>query len=275
MDGGRPARYTPRHMAFVASKLFWWVANPGNVLLALLCLGMFALWLGRLRLGGWLVGLVTALCVVVTVLPVGSWLLSPLENRFPQPTLPEHVDGIIVLGGAINPILSAARHQPVLTDSAERLVAFVALARRYPDARLVFSGGSAALVDTTDREADVARKVFQELGLDVARVVFERDSRNTYENARFSKRLMAPKPGERWVLITSAYHMPRAVGCFREAGWPVIPYPVDYGTSPDGDPPSFSLLAGLDGVHWALREWIGLAFYRLAGRTDRLFPGPQ
>ncbi len=262
-------------MAFVASKLFWWTVNPGNVLLALLCLGLIALLLRRVRLGIWLVGIVTALGLAVTVLPMGSWLLRPLENRFPATALPAQIDGIIVLGGSINPVLSAARHQPILTDSAERLFAFVALARQYPTARLVFTGGSASVVDTLDREADVARTVLQGLGLDITRVTFERDSRNTYENALFTQRMVAPKPGERWVVITSAYHMPRAVGCFRALGWPVIADPVDYGTSPDGDPPSFSLLAGLDGVHWALREWIGLAFYRIAGRTSGFFPGPE
>src|SRR5258706_10791139 len=261
-------------MSFVASKLFWWTVNPGNVLLALLCLGLVALLAGRRRLGVWLIGLVTVLCLAVTVLPLGAWMLRPLENRFPAIDVPDRLDGIIVLGGAINPILSAARRQPVLTDSAERLFAFVALARRHPEARLVFTGGSASMVDTIDREADVARAVFEGLGLERDRVVFERDSRNTYENAVFSKRAIEPKPGERWLLITSAYHMPRAVGCFRAEGWPVIAYPVDYGTSPEGDPPSLSLLAGLDGVHWALREWIGLVFYYAAGRIPDLLPAP-
>jgi uncharacterized SAM-binding protein YcdF (DUF218 family) len=263
-------------MSFIASKLFWWAANPGNVLLALLCLGVLALLLGRRRLGLALVSTVTALCLAVTLLPVGAWLLLPLENRFPPPaSLPAQIDGIVVLGGSIDPILSAARGQPILTDSAERLFAFVALARRHPEAKLLFTGGSAALVDNAEREADVARTVLAGLGLDVERMRFERDSRNTYENALFSKRLVEPQPGERWVLITSAYHMPRAVGCFRAQGWSVIPDPVDYGTAPADNPPTFSLLGGLDDIHWALREWIGLAFYRLAGRTDRLFPGPE
>lgn len=261
-------------MSFIASKLFWWAANPGNVLLALLCLGLVALLLGRRRLGQGLVSVVALVGLAVTVLPVGSWLLLPLENRFPAPALPDRIDGIVVLGGSINPALSVARGQPILTDSAERLFAFVELARQHPEARLLFTGGSASLFDEADREADIARTVFRGLGLDVDRILFERDSRNTYENALYSKRLAEPKPGERWVLITSAYHMPRGVGCFRAQDWPVIPYPVDYGTAPQGNPPSFSLLAGLDDVHWALREWIGLAFYYVAGRTDRPFPGP-
>ncbi|MBI3516646.1 MAG: YdcF family protein [Proteobacteria bacterium] len=262
-------------MSFIASKLFWWAVNPGNVLLALLCLGLVALLAGRRRLGVWLIGFVTVLGLAVTVLPLGAWILRPLENRFPAVDVPDRLDGIIVLGGAINPGLSVARGQPVLTDSAERLFAFVALARRHPEARLVFTGGSASVVDTIDREADIAGAVFDSLGLERDRVAFERDSRNTYENALFSKRAVEPKPGERWLLITSAYHMPRAVGCFRAQGWPVIAYPVDYGTSPESDPPSLSLLAGLDGVHWALREWIGLVFYYLAGRTPELLPSPR
>src|SRR5215471_9683981 len=114
-------------MSFLASKLFWWTVNPGNVLLALLCLGLVALLAGRRRLGTWLVGLVTLACLIVTVMPIGAWLLRPLENRFPAIAVPDRVDGIIVLGGAINPVLSAARRQPILTDSAERLFAFVAL----------------------------------------------------------------------------------------------------------------------------------------------------
>ncbi|MBV8166887.1 MAG: YdcF family protein [Alphaproteobacteria bacterium] len=261
-------------MSFFLSKLFWWIASPSNVLLALLCAGFVALLVGWRRWGMRLVGLATGLAVFVTVLPVGPWLLLPLENRFPVPTLPARVDGIVVLGGSINPVLSAARHQPILTDSAERLTAFIALARQYPAAKLLFTGGSASVVDTVDREADVARTIFESVGLDVSRVTFERDSRNTYENAVMSKAAVHPQPGETWLLVTSAYHMPRAVGCFRVQGWPVIPYPVDYGTAPDGNPASFSLLAGLDSVHWALREWIGLAFYYLAGRTDRFLPGP-
>ena len=261
-------------MSFFLSKLFWWIASPSNVLLALLCVGFLALLVGWRRWGMRLVGLATALAVFVTVLPVGAWLLGPLENRFPVPALPARVDGIVVLGGSINPVLSAARHQPILTDSAERLTAFVALARQYPDAKLLFTGGSASVVDTVDREADVARTVFEGVGLDVSRVTFERDSRNTYENAVMSKAVVQPQPGETWLLVTSAYHMPRAVGCFRVQGWPVIAYPVDYGTAPGGNPATFSLLGGLDGVHWALREWIGLGFYYLAGRTDRFLPGP-
>lgn len=261
-------------MSFAASKILWWIVNPGNLLLLLLCLSLFALLLGRHRIGTALLAIATMACLAVTVMPVRTWVLRPLENRFPPPSQPDRVDGIIVLGGMINAELSADRGQPVLTDSAERLVAFADLARRYPDAKLVFTGGSAALLGADDREADVARQVLASMGVDVARVRFERNSRNTFENAVYSQRLVEPQPGEAWLLITSAYHMPRSVGIFREVGWPVIPYPVDYSVPAQTTESGFSLLDGLYGVQWGTREWIGLAFYRLAGRTNAFFPAP-
>ncbi len=271
-------------MSFAASKLLWLVVNPGNVLLILLCAGALLLRTRRERLGRRLVGLAALAALLVTLLPLGRWLQAPLENRFPPPArLPERVDGIVALGGAMDQFLTVARGQPALRDDAERLTAFVALARRYPQARLVFSGGSGRLRGQEVKEAVAARLLFEELGLDPERVLFEDRSRNTFENALYSYRLAAPRPEETWLLVTSAYHMPRAVGCFRRAGWRVVPYPVDFrtgggqgrgrgrgrvfSTSIDfGD----SLVDLGEGAH----EWVGLAAYRLMGRTDRLFPGP-
>lgn len=264
-------------MTFAASKLLWFVADPGNVLLILLCAG--ALLLGtrtRQRLGRRLVGLAALAGLAITVVPLGAWLHVPLENRFPVPArLPDRVDGVVVLGGAVDQFLTVARGQPALRAEAERMTAFAALARRYPEARLVFTGGSGRLVRQGVKETVAARLLFEELGLDVERVLFEDRSRNTYENAVYSYRLAAPQPGETWLLVTSAYHMPRAVGCFRRAGWHVVPYPVDFRT--DGTYaylPSLFFAEALVDLGLAVHEWIGLAAYRLMGRTDRLLPGP-
>ncbi len=263
-------------MGFTVSKLFWWFANPGNLMLGLLCLGVVALALGRRRLGAGLVVLVTAAGLAITVLPLRTWVLRPLEDRFPIVAKPlPRVDGVVVLGGAINTALSAERGQPQLTESAERLIAFAALSRQYPNARLVFAGGSAALFDDAVREADLARQVLTQLGVDPARVKFERESRNTDENAAFAKRMVNPQSGEVWLLVTSAYHMPRAVGVFRKVGWDVVAYPVDFSVPPTGAEPPFNLLDGLAGVNWGLREWIGLAYYHLTGRIDSWLPGPK
>jgi uncharacterized SAM-binding protein YcdF (DUF218 family) len=182
-----------------------------------------------------------------------------------------------VLGGPIDPDLSAAHGRPVVNSAPDRFVAAAALAHKYPDARIVFSGGSSSLISNEQREADYAVTLFESLGIDKARLIMDRDSRNTYENAQFSKQLAAPKPGERWLLVTSAYHMPRAVGLFRKVGFAVEPYPVDWHVGRDiADIFAFTQFStdGLVRTDTAVREWLGLIAYWLAGRTSALFPGP-
>lgn len=261
-------------MSFVLSKVFWWIASPGNLLLLLIGLGAILLLLDRR--GGRLLVTVAALCMLVlTLTPVAELVLAPLENRFPAQAPPARVDGVIVLGGAINEDISIARGTLQVTASASRLIALADLARRYPMARLVYSGGTADLFGDQGREADIAGRIFDALGLGTGRLILENRSRNTYENALYSRDLVMPKPGEVWLLVTSAYHMPRAVGIFRRIGWEVRPYPVDYRTRPDRLDLPGGFLGGLDTLHWALREWIGLTFYYLAGRSSAWFPAPQ
>ena len=161
--------------------------------------------------------------------PLGNWLLYPLESRFPAWDASRGApDGIVVLGGSIDADISAAHGVAVVRGAADRIIAAAALAHRYPNARLIFTGGSSNLISNDAREADYAAEVFERLGVPKARLTMERRSRNTEENAEFTKAIAAPKPGERWLLVTSAYHMPRSVGLFRKAGFAVEPYPVDW-----------------------------------------------
>jgi len=209
--------------------------------------------------------------------PVGKLLILPLEQRFP-PWDPARgaPDGIVVLGGEIEPDLSAAHGRPVLDHSGDRLVAAAELARQYPNARIVYSGGNANLVgDDSAKEADYALSMLESLGVAKARLTAERLSRNTVENAEFVKTVANPKEGERWLLVTSAFHMPRSIGLFRRAGFKVEAYPVDWRASPS-EALSFSSVAinGLERTEVAMREWIGLAAYRLTGKTDDFLPGP-
>lgn len=261
---------------FTVSKLFWWVVDPSNLLLLMLLAATALLWSRWRRLGRRLVLVTAALALAVAVLPIGGWLSAPLENRFPAVrTLESPPDGIVVLGGVVNRRLTVARGQAALTDGVERLTEFVAIARRYPEARLVFTGGSGSLFDQTVKETMVARRLFADIGFDAARVIYEDQSRNTYENAVLTRRLVQPRPEETWLLITSAMHMPRAVGVFRKAGWRIRPYPVDYTTDGNGVfGLRFRLSTGLVGFSDAVHEWVGLAAYRLLGRSDSLFPGP-
>ncbi|MDQ0510639.1 YdcF family protein [Ancylobacter amanitiformis] len=263
-------------MFFAASKLLWMVSVPSTLLTMIALAGLLVLARWK-RVGAVLTSIGVIGLVLAGLGPFGRLLTVPLEERFP-PFVDDGrpVDGVIVLGGAELPGITAARGQPAFQESAERMFALADLSRRYPQARLLFSGGSGALLPAAMQEADVVRMALPQLGVDPARVAFETRSRNTAENARFSRALAEPKPGERWLLVTSALHMPRAMGCFRAAGFPVVAYPVDFRTTGQapGWQPFDSVAQGLDFFDTALRQWIGLAAYYWTGRTDALFPAP-
>lgn len=263
-------------MFFVLSKVLWAVAAPNAVLLGLALVGAAASLRGR-RWGRRLAfGAVVALALC-GVLPVGRLLLRPLEERFPQPSLDGAAPaGIIVLGGAIEAEIGAGRGQVTLSEAGTRITAGAALARRFPGAKLVFTGGSNALASSFGDEAGDARGLWIDLGVDPARIVTEQQSRNTDENARFTRDLLRPQAGERWVLVTSAFHMPRSVGLFRAAGFDVIPYPVDYRSTGTGRDmlPTAEVGTGLKRLDMAAREWIGLLAYRVSGRIPDAFPAP-
>ena len=244
------------------------IVGPVSLLLLCMILGTILLFANRARTGRALVALGTLGFILIAVLPLDSWALAPLENRFPRlTTLPNHVDGIIVLGGFADP---DANGTAGLTDAAERLTSFAMLARHYPQARLVFTGTSPSGPERVS-EAEAVRNTMGDLGIDPARITLERKSWDTYENAVFSKALIEPKPGETWLLVTSASHMPRSVGVFRKVGWDVIPYPTAYKSGE-----RFVVTFPLHALHLdlAAHEWIGLLDYSLRGRTDALFPGP-
>jgi uncharacterized SAM-binding protein YcdF (DUF218 family) len=263
---------------FVLSKTLGVMLLPTNFLLGAGLIGAILLatrlaWLGRR-----LMIFSVALLVICGFSPVGNLILYPLEQRFPPwDALRGAPDGIVVLGASIDADLSVAHGTAVVRSAADRIIAAAALARRYPNARIVFSGGSANLISNDAREADYAGAIFESLGIAKTRLIMERRSRNTVENAEFSKALVAPKPGERWLLVTSAFHMPRSVGLFRKAGFVVEPYPVDWRVGGRGDLISFTDIAvdGLGRTDLAVREWIGLIAYRATGKIDELLPGPS
>jgi uncharacterized SAM-binding protein YcdF (DUF218 family) len=263
-------------MSHVLSKILWLLVQPGNLLFFLLVLGLVLLVRRRVRLAAWIIGGVLGLMTVLAVLPLGKWLVAPLEDRFPMArNLPERIDGIVLLGGFVDPELSRRRDQVALGGSADRLTAFLELARRHPQAKLVFSGGAGSPLYPDAKEAATVRRLLGEIGFPTDQVIFEDRSRNTFENAVFSKELAKPQANEQWLLVTSAFHMPRAVGCFRKAGWTVIAHPVDYQTDGQGDwSPRFDVGGGLVSILGPVHEWLGLFSYFQMGRTDALFPAP-
>ncbi|WP_075216623.1 YdcF family protein [Mongoliimonas terrestris] len=265
-------------MFFIASKLIYLVIRPSNAVILLMLLGLALRWFGRRRTGATVFALGLGGLILFGWTTISNALLWPLETRFPQFTAMDgEPTGIIILGGALDIIGTHERNdQPQLTDGAERLFAGVELARRYPNARVIFTGGSGEVLPTERQEADVARTVLTSLGVPPERLVLERASRNTRENATLTYDIVAPKPGDRWLLVTSAFHMPRSVGVFRAAGWTgITAYPVDYRSV--SDPPIIGrqfASESLFQVDVAVKEWIGLVAYRFAGYTDALFPAP-
>jgi uncharacterized SAM-binding protein YcdF (DUF218 family) len=262
---------------FLLSKTLGIMLLPTNFLIGVGLLGAILLATRFASLGRKLLIASLALLAICGFSPLGKLLLYPLESRFPSWDAAQGApDGIIVLGGSIDPDLSLTHGAAVVRSAADRIIAAAALALRYPNARVIFSGGSPNLVSNDAREADFAGAIFESLGTSKARLIMERRSRNTQENAEFSKALASPKRGERWLLVTSAFHMPRSIGVFRKAGFNVEPYPVDWRVGEGADLLTFSTVAleGLGRTDIAIREWMGLLAYRISGKTSELFPGP-
>jgi len=263
-------------MFFVLSKTIAFLLLPSNFLILLGVAGV-ALLATRWRRAGLRLAVASlVLMVAAAFLPIGNLFLHALEIRFPRWDPSRGApDGIVVLGGAISPALSFAHGEPVMGRDAGRLIALAKLARAYPNARIVYSGGDASLFANGQADAKFLGAVLDSVGVPRSRVMLESRSRNTAENAVFSKELVKPKPGERWLLVTAAWHMPRAVGCFRRAGFAVEAYPVNWLT---GVEPSFwpgnDFGGGLARLDLAVHEWMGVVAYWITGRTSTLLPSP-
>ena len=264
-------------MFFYLSKIFYFLINPINLVFIALLLGVFLLLLKKVKLATRLLTVTACFALIITIFPIENILRTALENRFPQSLeLPSQIDGIIVLGGAVSPSLSHDRKQLILQGNSERLFNFAKLAKAYPNAKLVYTGGSNSLSEQHLKETYFVKEAFDLFGIQDGRIIYEDQSRNTVENASFSKNLIAPQAGENWILITSAQHMPRAVGCFRKVNWKVIPYPVDYTKKTDSIFSfSFDFASRSNRLGYGLHEVIGLFTYWLTDKIDDLYPAPE
>jgi len=252
---------------FYLSKVFWALASPDHFLLLLILIGLLLIWAGK-RIGLWLSLVSVTLLLIVAVFPVGNVLLTPLEQRIPKMELPEQVAGIIILGGAEEATLWAMHQQPHVNSAAERVMVLPMLARRYPGVPLVITGGSSSILYQQYRGADVVAQWSDQIGLR-KRLIVERQARNTFENAIYAGDLVDKDSGS-WLLVTSAFHMPRSVGIFRKQGWDIVPYAVDYRVS--GNNFAMQFWRNMRDLSTAVREWIGLLAYYLTGKTDQLLP---
>lgn len=258
------------------AKLFWFLFSPLLAVIGLLLIGLLFGLARQRRISRWLIVIATVLLVVFTTTNLGLLLVRPLEARFERPPEPAEIAGIVVLGGGMNSSLNGLNGGWELNRAGDRFAEALRLALRHPEARLLATGGITVLSDAPETEARAALRFFTDFGIAPHRLLAEDRARNTEENAQFSKILAAPGPDETWLLITSAAHMPRAVGLFRKAGFEVIAWPTDYFTATDVWP-GLALGSGtenLDILNAALREWAGLTAYYLTGKIDDWLPGP-
>lgn len=270
-------------MFFYPAKVLWFLLQPSTLIALLIGYGSILIWTGWARWGRRFVTLGALLLLIAGLSPLGNALMVPLEDRFPRPSLEDlsHPTGFIVLGGAEDELVSVARHVPALNEAGERLLEAAMLARKFPDAKIAFSGGDAGILYKSASEAEGAAAQLTALGVAPERLILEAKSRDTYENAIYLKQELSEQgmlgPDKHWWLITSAYHMPRAMGAFRKAGFEVEPWPVDYRTRGRADliRPFDKVSEGLRRVDAASHEWAGLVAYWATGRSASLFPAPQ
>ncbi|MGV3491951.1 MAG: YdcF family protein [Devosia sp.] len=258
------------------TRIFWLIAQPVSLAVILLIIGFALSWLKRRWPSRLLVGAALLLLILCCFTSFGYLLINPLEDRFVRPAEPERIDGIVVLGGAMESETTATRGVWEFNRSGDRFVETLRLAQQHPEARIVIAAGPGALVPDQYPEALAAERFFLDFGIAPERLFLDQRSRNTEENAQFARELSGDTGTETWLLVTSAFHMPRSVGLFRRAGFPVIPWPADYLSTGRSDvtvlidQPSENLSVAT----MALREWTALAGYYLTGRIDELLPGP-
>ncbi len=268
-------------MLHFIGHIFWLLLEPLNFFLSATCtLSIASIIFPNARGYKLTLLLVSLIGMCIWLTPFPKLPLRILEERFQfNKNYPSDLNGIICLGGIFHEGISATRLQPTFTNSPGRAIMSTILARQFPKAKLVFTGGSPKYLNTS--EGALFTSIAEDLGIEHERIIIEPFSRNTYENAKFTKNLILPQPHQHWILVTSAHHMPRAIATFLAAGWHgIIPYPVDFRTTKRNKE---------DSMHWQkhastesfldfslmLHEWIGLIVYRITGRSKILFPSHQ
>ncbi|MXP41364.1 YdcF family protein [Altererythrobacter soli] len=258
-------------LLFWISKLVWALVRPDTILVLLIVAAFWALLRNRIRLATGLIGAVAFCSIAISFLPLGTLLLAPLESRYPANPEVKNADAIILLGGAEKQDTTERWGVPSLSAAGDRYLATLALARRFPQAQVYFAGGSGQLIPTELSEATIARAVLLSAGLAPSRLHVESVSRNTAENAEYLLARLGERETGNAILVTTAGHMPRAMATFCAAGWTnLTAWPVDYSSGYFVDEIEWSFAENLDDLNGGVREWLGLVFYRLTGRTERL-----
>lgn len=252
---------------FFFGKAFWIVAQPLTLALVFKILAFVALLAGRRKLAGLLTLVAGTVLFVVLFTSIGAWSLQKLEARHSRPALATAPACMIVLGGAFDLEVSAGRGGMEMNQAADRFIEAARLARLYPQSRILVSGGDGSFSGNYKGDADLSPAYFQAMGIEPSRLVRETSSRNTRENVTRTKALLEASDLADCLLITSAYHMPRAKALFDQAGVTTVPWPSDYRSSGrvalglDFTQPSLNAQL----ASTAAREWGAILAARLMG----------
>lgn len=262
-----------------ALKVLWDILDPITLFLTIIVITTAILTYGHVRwrrIGTRLMLYSVVIAFITTGLPFGSLLLYPLEQRFAKDLgLPEMPAGIIVLGGGVDAELSHLRQNLELNSAGDRVLAMLHLSQLFPSAPVVYSGGPGDWRTQSRGDADALGNSPLVNALLEERLIVEKQSRNTHENALEAKKVVpvwAAASDAPWVLVTSAWHMPRAVGAFRAEGWNVHPYPVDYRSGRRFETGLLRWSKNLEDLKLAIKEWAGLVIYHKLGWSDSTFP---
>ena len=260
---------------FFLSKALWFFFNPINILLFLLLIGIIFHFFNKKKLYKIINIITLILFILIVILPTGPYLFWKLENSYSIPrTFPHDIDGILILGGGVNEDLTYQHQQMSLNENVERLTESIDLMRRFPNAKIVFSGGVATLSKQKLTGIDVAKMFYNRMGVDINRIIFENKSRNTYENFAFSKKFIDNKNNEKWLLVTSAFHMKRVMNVAEKLKLNFISYPVDFSIGKN-----FSLEpwyaqnypTNMNHFQIAMHEYVGLIAYYIAGKSSKIY----
>ena len=260
-------------MTFFLSKILWILFSPFNLILLLIILAFIFSFFKFILCSR--IFYLSALLLFLTTgaIPTGAFLMHQLEkNYYNKVSLPNTIDGILILSGATRPYLTKIHNQVTIKSNGERLIESVVLIKKYPKAKVIFAGGSNTILDYEFTHSEAAKIFYQNLGINLDRINFEDQSRNTYENIVFSKNIANPKVDENWVLVTSAFHLKRSINISEKISWNLIPYPTDF-----NQPKKFNwkfeynLLNNLVLFRQASHEWLGIIAYYLMGRTSKIF----
>jgi uncharacterized SAM-binding protein YcdF (DUF218 family) len=261
-------------MSIPQNDFLWSLSQPSSIVFALLLFGFLLLLFRVNAFGRRIIGLALFLAVLPAFLPLEELLGRRLESAYSVPNpLPEQIDGILVLGGTVDWQVSEARGQMSLNQGGERMMVVSGLAERYPNARLVFTGLYKEVVPNDFANSVTSNGFLSGSAFQNRSIIFIGQARSTYEEALLSIQTLQPRVGERWMLVTSAYHMPRAMATFQAQGWLMIPYPVDFRTTGKLTfNPSINVFGKLVELDDFSREWGALFIYQRLGRIERMFP---